>query len=87
MSVEEQLAKGEIRYVDRGNGALKVEAIYGERPLRWAYGNPLGRLAQWLLIRRWIVSAWYGSRMDTLSSSLKIKPFIEQYGPGRGGVR
>ena len=84
MSVEEQLAKGEIRYVDRGNGALKVEAIYGERPLRWAYGNPLGRLAQWLLIRRWIVSAWYGSRMDTLSSSLKIKPFIEQYGLDEG---
>ncbi len=84
MSVEEQLAKGEIRYIDRRDGALKAEAIYGERPLRWAYGNPLGRLAQWLLVRRWIVSAWYGCRMDTLSSSLKIKPFIEQYGLDEG---
>ena len=84
MSVEEQLANGEIRYIDRRDGALKAEAIYGERPLRWAYGNPLGRLAQWLLVRRWIVSAWYGRRMDTLSSSLKIKPFIEQYGLDEG---
>ena len=78
------MAKGEVRYIDRRDGELKTEAIYGERPLRWAYGNPLGRLAQWLLIRRWIVSAWYGSRMDTLSSSLKIKPFIEQYGLDEG---
>ena len=78
------MAKGEVRYIDRRDGELKTEAIYGERPLRWAYGNPLGRLAQWLLIRRWIVSAWYGSRMDTLSSSLKIKPFIEQYSLDEG---
>jgi len=84
MTVEEQLAEGEVRYIDRRDGELKTEAIYGERPLRWVYGNPLGRLAQWLLIRRWIVSAWYGSRMDTLSSSLKIKPFIEQYGLDEG---
>ena len=84
MTVEEQMAKGEVRYIDRRDGELKTEAIYGERPLRWAYGNPLGRLAQWLLIRRWIVSAWYGRRMDTLSSSLKIKPFIEQYGLDEG---
>ena len=78
------MAKGEVHYIDRRDGELKTEAIYGERPLRWAYGNPLGRLAQWLLIRRWIVSAWYGRRMDTLSSSLKIKPFIEQYGLDEG---
>ena len=78
------MAKGEVRHIDRRDGELKTEAIYGERPLRWAYGNPLGRLAQWLLIRRWIVSAWYGRRMDTLSSSLKIKPFIEQYGLDEG---
>ena len=80
MTVEEQLANGEVLYIDRRDGEVKTEAIYRERPLRWVYGNTLGRLAQWLLIRRWIVSAWYGRRMDTLSSSLKIKAFIEQYG-------
>jgi len=84
MTVEEQLAEGVVRYIDRRDGELKVEAIYGERPLRWVYGNPLGRLAQWLLIRRWIVSAWYGRRMDAVSSYVRIKPFIEQYGLDAG---
>ena len=84
MTVEEQLANGEVRYIDRRDGGVKSEAIYGERPLRWVYGNPLGRLAQWLLIRRWIVSAWYGRRMDTVKSSLRIRPFIERYGLDEG---
>ncbi|HJO08907.1 MAG TPA: phosphatidylserine decarboxylase, partial [Verrucomicrobiota bacterium] len=75
---------GEVRYIDRCDGRLKNEAIYGERPLRWAYGNPLGRLAQWLLIRRWIVSAWYGRRMSMAESSLRIRPFIEQYSLDEG---
>ena len=48
MTVEENLAGGEVRYVDRHDGGLKTEAIYGERGLRWVYGNPLGRLTQWL---------------------------------------
>ena len=80
MTVEENLANGEIRYIDRRDGEVKTEVIYGERSLRWAYGNPLGRLAQWLLVRRWIVSAWYGRKMNGVSSRVRIKPFIEQYG-------
>ena len=84
MTVEEQLANGEVHYIDRRDGEVKTEAIYGERSLRWVYGNTLGRLAQWLLIRRWIVSAWYGRRMDTAKSSLRIRPFIEQYGLDEG---
>ncbi len=80
MSVEDNLANGEIRYIDRRDGEVKTETIYGERPLRWVYGNPLGRLAQWLLVRRWIFSMWYGRRMDVVSSRVRIRPFIEQYG-------
>tara|TARA_B100000029_G_C17600648_1_gene965646 strand:- start:280 stop:1200 length:921 start_codon:yes stop_codon:yes gene_type:complete len=80
MTVEQNLANGEVRYIDRHTGELKTEDIYGERVLRWVYGNPLGRIAQWLLIRRWIVSAWYGSKMDEVKSSLRIVPFINKYG-------
>ena len=80
MTVEQNLANGEVRYIDRHTGELKTEDIYGERVLRWVYGNPLGRMAQWLLIRRWIVSAWYGSKMDEVKSSLRIVPFINKYG-------
>ena len=84
MTVEEQLANGVVRYIDRRDGEMKVEAIYGERPLRWVYGNPLGRLALWLFIRRWIVSAWYSRRMNAVKSVLRIRPFIEQYGLDEG---
>ena len=84
MTVEENLVNGEIRYIDRRDGEVKTEVIYGERSLRWAYGNPLGRLAQWLLVRRWIVSAWYGRKMNGVSSRVRIKPFIEQYGLDEG---
>ncbi|MED5454080.1 MAG: archaetidylserine decarboxylase [Verrucomicrobiota bacterium] len=80
MTVEQNLANGEVRYIDRHTGELKTEDIYGERVLRWVYGNPLGLMAQWLLIRRWIVSAWYGSKMDEVKSSLRIVPFINKYG-------
>ena len=80
MTVEQNLANGEVRYIDRHTGELKTEDIYGEKVLRWVYGNPLGRMAQWLLIRRWIVSAWYGSKMDEVKSSLRIVPFINKYG-------
>lgn len=79
MTIEDNLVNGEIRYVDRCDGELKTEVIYGERGLRWVYGNPLGRMAQWLLIRRWIVSAYYGRKMDELKSCLRIKPFIKKY--------
>ena len=36
MTVEENLANGEIRYIDRRDGEVKTEVIYGERSLRWA---------------------------------------------------
>ena len=80
MTVEAHLSKGEVCYIDRQDGALKTEAIYGERQLRWVYGNPFGRLALWLLVRRWILSAWYGFMMNTVKSSLRIRPFIDHYG-------
>ena len=70
MTVEENLAGGEVRYVDRRDGGLKTEAIYGERALRWVYGNPLGRLAQCpvlSIINRGATSgfATFGGRQST----------------------
>ncbi len=68
-----------IRYLDRSDRTLKTERIYGERWLRWAYENPVGRAAVWLLIRRAIVSSWYGARMNKRYSDLRILPFIVDY--------
>ncbi len=68
-----------ITYFDRSERTLKTERIYGERWLRWAYENPVGRAAVWLLIRRAIVSRWYGARMNKRYSDLRILPFIVEY--------
>ncbi|GIT05340.1 MAG: hypothetical protein CM1200mP29_07510 [Verrucomicrobiota bacterium] len=47
MTVEDNLVNGVIRYIDRRDGEVKTETIYGERPCAGCR-NPLGRLAQWL---------------------------------------
>ena len=68
-----------IRYYDRYERALKTERIYQENWLRRAYGNPLGRLAVWLMVRRAWFSRWYGWKMNKTVSSLAVLPFITQY--------
>lgn len=69
-----------IRYYDRYERSLKTEQIYGEGWLRFAYGNPLGRAAVWLLARRAWFSQWYGRKMTKRESALEILPFITNYG-------
>ncbi|MFP4167081.1 MAG: phosphatidylserine decarboxylase [Opitutales bacterium] len=54
--------------------------MYGERFLRWAYGNPLGRLTVALVVKRRWFSRWYGRRMNRPASRSKIEPFIREYG-------
>ncbi|MDG1357916.1 MAG: archaetidylserine decarboxylase [Akkermansiaceae bacterium] len=59
---------------------METELVYGEAFLRWAYGNPLGKIALHSFIKRPAFSRWYGSRMNKSSSQSKIKPFIDDYG-------
>jgi phosphatidylserine decarboxylase len=67
------------RYFDRYARAVKVESIYGERWLRFAYENPAGRLALWLIVRRRFFSSWYGWKMNLAASGLQVLPFIAKY--------
>jgi phosphatidylserine decarboxylase len=67
------------RYFDRYARSLKVEDVYGERWLRLAYGNPVGRLVVWLVVRRALFSRWYGWKMNWRSSALRVLPFIAKY--------
>ncbi|MBC9890166.1 MAG: phosphatidylserine decarboxylase [Opitutae bacterium] len=69
-----------IRYYNRLSGNYEKEAIYGERSLRWAYYNPLGKLVLKLLVGQPFFSRWYGWLMDRPSSRKKIIPFIDRYG-------
>ncbi|MFT3783801.1 MAG: archaetidylserine decarboxylase [Nibricoccus sp.] len=51
-----------LQYYNRYTKTIETEAIYGERWLRFAYDNPVGRLMVWGLAKRKIFSAWYGWR-------------------------
>lgn len=69
-----------IEYYNRATGQLETEQVYGEGFLRWAYGNPLGRLSVALAVKRLWFSRWYGARMDRPQSRDKIQPFLDHYG-------
>jgi phosphatidylserine decarboxylase len=68
-----------IRYFDRYDGTTKTEKVLGERWLRLAYENPVGRFAVWLLFRRAFFSWYYGRRMNARGSDLLAIKFIGDY--------
>lgn len=68
-----------IQFLNRHTGRIETEQVFGEGWLRFAYGNPAGRLSVWLLARRAIFSQWFGRRMNKPASALRILPFITQY--------
>jgi phosphatidylserine decarboxylase len=68
-----------IRYFDRYTRTVKTEKVYGEKWLRFAYENPVGRLAVWLFIRRRLFSMYYGRKMSARESDINIYKFIADY--------
>lgn len=68
-----------IEFYNRTTGAVEMEDVYGEGFLRWAYGNPLGRLSVSVAVKHLWFSRWYGWRMDLGKSQAKVQPFIDKY--------
>jgi phosphatidylserine decarboxylase len=68
-----------IRYFDRYDRKTKIEKIFGERWLRFAYGNPVGLLSVWLFAKRGLFSWYYGRKMNDRSSDMLIFKFIADY--------
>ncbi len=68
-----------IRYYHRSKKTVETETVYGGRWLRWTYETPLGRAALGLLIRRAVVSRYYGWKMSLPASANQILPFIVDY--------
>ena len=68
-----------IRYYDRYDRATKTEKVFGERWLRLAYENPIGRFAVWLFVRRRLFSWYYGRKMNARGSDMLIFKFIADY--------
>jgi len=73
------MASEPIQYFNRYTGTIETENVYGDRYLRWTYGNPLGRLSLHMLVKRAAFSRWYGRRMSTPASRQRIDPFISNY--------
>lgn len=73
------MSRSSIEFFNRHRNRLETEQVYGERFLRFTYGNPLGRLPLHAFVKRPLFSQWYGRRMDEPASREKIAPFIERY--------
>ena len=76
---QNELFEAPIEFFNRHSGEVETESVYGEAFLRWAYGNPLGRLSVELAVKRLWFSRWYGWRMDQPASREKVAPFIRDY--------
>ena len=68
-----------IRFFHRYRKVVETERVYGERWMRLAYENPVGRFFVWLLARRAVFSRWYGYKMKKPESALRVLPFISKY--------
>lgn len=69
-----------VEYYDRYDRCLKVEAIFGESFLRWAYESAAGRLAVEALVKRAFFSRAYGWWAASTRSRSQIPGFVAKYG-------
>lgn len=69
----------DIQFYNRYSGEMETEQVYGESFLKWAYGNPLGKIALHSFVKRPAFSRWYGKRMNQPSTQCKVAPFIDDY--------
>lgn len=69
-----------IHYFDRYKQSVETERVYGEKWLRWANDTTTGRWLVAALLRRAFFSRFYGWRMNKRVSSLRVLPFVIDYG-------
>ncbi len=68
-----------IHYIERETGRNKIEQVPGEFWLYWLYHNPVGELSLEALVKRKVVSSFYGRLMETSFSAKEIMPFVRKY--------
>jgi phosphatidylserine decarboxylase len=68
-----------IRYFHRTKQVVETEEIYGGDWLRWTYETGLGKFALNALVKRAIVSRYYGWKMSQRASAHRVLPFIVDY--------
>ena len=73
------MASDPIRFINRSTGQEETEKVLGERWLRWVYETAPGRLALHAVVKRSLLSHYFGWRMNWTYSAQKILPFIVDY--------
>jgi len=73
------MASEPIQFYHRYHRRVETEKVLGERWLRFAYENPVGKFFVWLLAKRKFFSWWYGRKMNARYSANRILPFIAAY--------
>lgn len=69
-----------IQYIDRKTNQIIQENPPGEGFLKFLYYHPLGKVTLHLLVKRKLLSTFYGKLMSSRKSQKKIQPFVEEYG-------
>lgn len=61
------------------NGSSFIETIPGAGFLKFLYGNVIGTLPLWSLVKRKVFSQWFGKYMDNPASAKRIASFVNQF--------
>ncbi|MDQ6984029.1 MAG: phosphatidylserine decarboxylase, partial [Ghiorsea sp.] len=68
----------EIQVFNRRENKMDIEKVYGDRAVKFAYGNPIGRLLGAVIASK-MFSRLYGKSQDSLKSGRKVAPFIQNF--------
>jgi len=73
------MSKGfEIQVFNRYENRIETEMVYGDGAIRFAYGNPIGRMLGPFIASK-MFSRLYGNAQDSLKSAKKVPPFLKKF--------
>ncbi|MDQ6988362.1 MAG: phosphatidylserine decarboxylase [Mariprofundaceae bacterium] len=68
----------EIQIFNRHKNRIDIEKVYGDGMVKFAYGNPIGRILGSVIASK-MLSQLYGKSQDSLKSGQKVAPFIKNF--------
>ncbi|NWF37127.1 phosphatidylserine decarboxylase [Mariprofundus sp. KV] len=68
----------EIQVFNRRKNCMEIEKVYGDGMVKFAYGNPIGRLLGPVIASK-MFSQLYGRSQDSPKSAQKVAPFIKNF--------
>ena len=68
----------EIQVFNRRENRMEIEKVYGDGMVKFAYGNPIGRLLGPFIASK-MFSQLYGKSQDSLKSAQKVPPFLKNF--------